>query len=44
MRYSIVDYLQAKSVSGFRIDAGYWQPEFVENSQLVSADVRIGIL
>lgn len=41
MKYSIVDYLQVKSVLGFRIDAGYWHPEFVENSQLVSADVRI---
>lgn len=41
MQYSVVDYLQVKSVPGFRIDAGYWHPEFVENSQLVSADVRI---
>ncbi len=41
MQYSIVHLSEVKRVFDWRIDAEYWQPAFIKNSQLVSAQKRI---
>ena len=40
MKYSIV-WLSEAVAAGFRIDAEYWQPEFIRNSALVSSAEKI---
>ena len=41
MQVSIVNYGEALR-HGFRVDAEYWQPEFLRNAALVSPEKRIG--
>ena len=36
MQHSIVDFSEVSTSSGFRMDAEYWHPLFIENSKLVS--------
>ncbi len=38
MRYSVVNYSEIKNTFDFRIDAEYWHPDFIRNSQFVSKD------
>ena len=40
MRYSIV-WLSEMKKAGFRIDAEYWHPDFIQNAALVSPERRI---
>ena len=40
MRYSIV-WLSEMKKAGFRIDAEYWHPDFIQNAALVSEEYRI---
>lgn len=41
MQYSIVNYSEVQSVPGSRMDAKYWHPAFIENSKLVSRNIKI---
>ena len=41
MQYSIVNYSEVQSVPGSRMDAEYWHPAFIQNSKLVSRDIKI---
>ena len=41
MRYSVVNFSDVKAVDDFRIDAHYWHPVFIRNSNLVSPDQKL---
>ena len=41
MQYSIVYYSEVKEIFDCRMDAEYWHPAFIENSKLVSGELRI---
>ncbi len=41
MRHSAVNSSEVARVGGFRIDADYWDPVYIENSKLVSSGYRL---
>ena len=36
MEHSVVNFSEIKAVDDFRIDAQYWHPVFIQNSEFVS--------
>lgn len=41
MQQSIVNFSEVRASTGFRMDAEYWHPLFIENSKLVSPNQRL---
>ena len=41
MRHSAVCSSEVKRVAGFRIDADYWDPVYIKNSELLSSAPRL---
>ena len=42
MKYSVVNFSEVQTSPGFRVDAEYWHPSFIANSQLVSEKRKVG--